>query len=711
MQNSFQPPPEVLELLLSFVPLPERMSSCCLVNKKFHAAAVAVTQCISADLKSDLTDDNSFRTWMQQHGGTVSSLKLARPYSKLSGLPCSALRHLDLSAYAAQLGLMDSQRQPVKDSSMILSAATGLTSLRITVDFLRPELCDDVAALQHLQHLEIQTGYAHLPVEFLLHMTQLTQFVFNPNDLTWGSSFLSHLSALTGLQSLDVDMASTRGACGTIHPAALVAIPQLQKLTYLSLRADSPGFEVSHTSMPAFSAVTGLQKLRLSGCSLDPTALPQCAPLQDLEVWVYSMQDSSSSSSSSTSSGGSLCSRGVPLLQYIGGLAELTRLHLGSSCHLFGPQAAEDLCERTARAPEFGALTASSSLQELNLRFEDLPAHAWELLFQLPAADSTTRYRVKQLRYLEAGGPTPGFVWGRRRSQPGLRQLKDLQTLILFEAVLDPDVLSELTQITRLSLYTVSVTSSQADDLSDATSAGSGCTQGSLLLHQLAQLQQLQHLEMFSTPHCTRSSDPLVTDTSSDTADTGHTVRSQLWPTAPEAYTALLASSRLVDLRVVQCQLPVSAWQHALAVPHTFPHLTSLLLEETATNGACLDTDSIDGLVERCPHLRKCCFNLDQGTRIAALRQLSALTSLELRSVTSAMLQQVAGLGGLKRLEQLRLECVQPFRLTDLLKLTVFAQLHLLCCSGQVLLLANKPVSSRSPIVWSVIGLQCRIQT
>jgi hypothetical protein len=202
MQVPFQPPPEVLELLLSFVPLPQRMTSCCLFNKQFRAAALPVTTSINADLKTDLTRDNSFHNWMQQHAGSVSSLQLTRPYSKLSGLPCGALRQLELSAYAGQLGSRDSQRQPVKDSSMILSAATGLTSLRITVDdFLRPELCGNVAALQHLQHLEIYTGYAYLPRDFLLHHTQLTHFGFNPQDLTWGSSFLSHLSALTCLQS------------------------------------------------------------------------------------------------------------------------------------------------------------------------------------------------------------------------------------------------------------------------------------------------------------------------------------------------------------------------------------------------------------------------------------------------------------------------------------------------------------------------------
>jgi hypothetical protein len=65
MQVPFQPPPEVLELLLSFVPLFECMTSCCLVNKQFRAAALAVTTSINADLKTDLTRDNSFHNWMQ----------------------------------------------------------------------------------------------------------------------------------------------------------------------------------------------------------------------------------------------------------------------------------------------------------------------------------------------------------------------------------------------------------------------------------------------------------------------------------------------------------------------------------------------------------------------------------------------------------------------------------------------------------------------
>jgi hypothetical protein len=183
-----------------------------------------------------------------------------------------------------------------------------------------------------------------------------------------------------------------------------------------------------------------------------------------------------------------------------------------------------------------------------------------------------------------------------------LQQLTNLQTLILFDTVLAPEVLSELTQITRLSLYAVGVTTHQADDLSDTDSAGRSCTQRALLLRQLAQLQQLLQLEMFSTPSCRRSSNWLGTDTVSHVAETesqsefqsasnaanaGTPVKSQLWPRAPEACTALLASSRLVHLQVVQCRLPAAAWQHALAVTHTFPHLTSLQVEETATNGAC----------------------------------------------------------------------------------------------------------------------------
>jgi hypothetical protein len=63
-------------------------------------------------------------------------------------------------------------------------------------------------------------------------------------------------------------------------------------------------------------------------------------------------------------------------------------------------------------------------------------------------------------------------------------------------------------------------------------------------------------------------------------------------------------------------------------------------------------------------------------------------------------------LSGLKGLEELRLECVQPFWLPSLLKLIVFTQLHNLSCCGKVLLLANKPVSSPAQ---NVIGSQCRV--
>jgi hypothetical protein len=135
------------------------------------------------------------------------------------------------------------------------------------------------------------------------------------------------------------------------------------------------------------------------------------------------------------------------------------------------------------------------------------------------------------------------------------------------------------------------------------------------------------------------------------------TLNSQLSPTAPEAYTGLLASSRLVQCAGGAVRLPAAAWQHALAVLHTFPHLTSLLYGEPGTDGAKFVTDSIGSLIERCPHLRICASAARKTKLVPGRRQGGpalavtdstepVLERLELKSVTSAMLQQVAGCCG-----------------------------------------------------------------
>src|SRR5689334_17771970 len=103
-------PDEVLKLVLQHVPLKDRLSSCCFVSKRLHAAAVAATQQLSFDRrvygpKTQPTQAKRAWQWLSHYGQHVTQLAMNRFEQPLLHLPCPNRSELSLGhACSVQLG-------------------------------------------------------------------------------------------------------------------------------------------------------------------------------------------------------------------------------------------------------------------------------------------------------------------------------------------------------------------------------------------------------------------------------------------------------------------------------------------------------------------------------------------------------------------------------------------------------------------------------
>jgi hypothetical protein len=95
-------PDGVLRLVMLSVPLKQRMTSCCLVNKRLHAAAVAATHSLTI---ADQTPQqvpakhaDAVIAWLPKYGHHLTKLQLAGVPQLLQQLPCPNLRELWVDA-------------------------------------------------------------------------------------------------------------------------------------------------------------------------------------------------------------------------------------------------------------------------------------------------------------------------------------------------------------------------------------------------------------------------------------------------------------------------------------------------------------------------------------------------------------------------------------------------------------------------------------
>jgi hypothetical protein len=88
MSSLLSLPDEVLKLLMQHFPTKDRLTSCCLVNRRLHAAAVAATD--DLHLLGIRHGDSSLQ-WLSHYGQYVTRLALDCFQKPLLQLPCPAL--------------------------------------------------------------------------------------------------------------------------------------------------------------------------------------------------------------------------------------------------------------------------------------------------------------------------------------------------------------------------------------------------------------------------------------------------------------------------------------------------------------------------------------------------------------------------------------------------------------------------------------------
>ena len=328
-------PHEVLKLIMQQVPLEERLTSCCLVSRRLHAAAVAATQQLKLGAFPNPWSDQraaALWAWLPQYGHHLTSLKLQYFPQLLQQLPCPNLQELSLKGGGVQLG-------PTLDGQPgVVQGCSKLTRLKLrcqVVDALAGVVVDclsSLSSLVHLQHLEvgesllIGRGYqparvlkGWLSVSTLPQLTHLTYL----NVMGLSAENLAQLGGLTNLQEL-VLPAAADGGHTILGPSS------------------APGL-----AFPASLVSLGLSDIDVGVLSLVP------AGLRDLSVGGRVEGPAEGPRS---------------MFSHIAGLQQLTQLDMY-------------LENWPPVGPAYSALTASSNLQSLTLSQPSLPAGVWPHVF------------------------------------------------------------------------------------------------------------------------------------------------------------------------------------------------------------------------------------------------------------------------------------------------------------------------------------------
>ena len=342
-------PDEVLKLVMKHVPIVERLTSCCLVNRRLHEAAVAATSELrlyfdsSDDSRPVEAQDRAFE-WLSHYGQHVTSLHMYRLDRVLvDPLPCPNLQNLHMFECNVQLG-------PGADGTAgIIHGFTKLTCLELRstmVNTTTPEgaVIDSLSSLVHLQHLSVTVqpeaafleGLSTATLPSLPHLTYL-----RVEDLSVEN--LSQLGALTGLQELCLTAETDRPVSPTTCPGLVLPA----SLTGLTLMLSVQGSILSVVP-------TGLQDLFME-CDLQ-------GPAEGPDSF----------------------------LSCIARMQHLTQLKLNSVNPVVWP----------AAGPAYSALTASSRLARLVIHERNLPAGVWQHVFP-------SSHKLLHLTYLSPGWKFP----------------------------------------------------------------------------------------------------------------------------------------------------------------------------------------------------------------------------------------------------------------------------------------------------------------
>jgi hypothetical protein len=375
-------PDEVLKVVLQHVPLKDRLSSCCLVNKRLQAAAVAATEQLlvfpadpawvdrllimeefkdaSPDQQLSMAPEHagSFLVWLSHYGQHITALCMLGFPQPLQQLPCPNLELLCLEDCSLQLG-------PTSDGQPgVIQGCTRLTTLKLRCTLHEAgAVVDSLSSLVYLEQLSVLpidlervensiAGLSTPTLPCLQHFKSL-------NVMSLNSENLLQLEGLTKLRSLQLVFGDTN-----VGPSSTPALVLPTGLTCLVLW--SP-VEAGILSL----VPTGLQELVVCGEVQGPAEGP------------------------------------TSLLSGIARLQHLTKLVL---------QPVHDL-DWPAPGPVYSGLTASSNLEFLKFYDISPPAGAWPYVF--PAARTlphltSFEYSVDMTKMdkPDEGSVGPPSAWG-----------------------------------------------------------------------------------------------------------------------------------------------------------------------------------------------------------------------------------------------------------------------------------------------------------
>ena len=114
-----------------------------------------------------------------------------------------------------------------------------------------------------------------------------------------------------------------------------------------------------------------------------------------------------------------------------------------------------------------------------------------------------------------------------------------------------------------------------------------------------------------------------------------HVDETQLdWPPAGPAYTALTASTNLVEFSLCDAQLPHDIWRHVLCLNRKLPHLATLNIfnhvhGDELSMGSAWDEIGLFSLGYRCTNLCTIsAISVQHGTHVSELQRLTSLTKM-----------------------------------------------------------------------------------
>jgi hypothetical protein len=255
-------PEEVLKLVMQLLPLKDRMTSCCLVSNRLHAAAVAATHVLAVSHNAGQIHPERVKPvleWIFHFGQHLTQLQLSGFHEPwLTQLPCQHLRELSIS-YPCDVDLGPSDGYPG-----VVKGCPKLTRLELECSDIAdgPEgaAIDSLSSLVHLQHLRVVRGHwraswkvaglSRATLPRLQHLTYLKVLSLSIENVT-------QLGALTDLQELHWELASDT-AVGPKSVRGLAFPASLKKLSVAS------SAEVGVLSL----LPTGLQDLQMA-CKLE----------------------------------------------------------------------------------------------------------------------------------------------------------------------------------------------------------------------------------------------------------------------------------------------------------------------------------------------------------------------------------------------------------------------------------------------------------